>query len=71
MAPRREPRSGREFAPPSLAVLELAARSRCSAYDCELVAVARDLGVPLVTSDLRILADLPELAVALADTWRR
>lgn len=57
---------GREFAPPSLAVLELAAQSRCSAYDCEFVAVASDLGVPLVTSDRRVLADFPDLAVALA-----
>ena len=54
---------GNEYATKSGAVLELTARSTCSAYDCEFVALARDLQVPLVTNDRRILADFPETAV--------
>lgn len=37
-------------------VLALASSSRCSAYDCEFVAAARKLGVPLVTEDQKILS---------------
>jgi len=45
-------------------VLELAVRSRCTAYDCEFVALAKQLGVPLVTSDRQVLAAFPETAVS-------
>ena len=44
-------------------VLELAATSGCSAYDAEFVALARDLRVPLVTTDKELLAKFPETAV--------
>jgi predicted nucleic acid-binding protein len=40
-------------------VLALASSSRCSAYDCEFVAAAQQLGVPLVTEDQKILAAFP------------
>ena len=40
-------------------VLALASSSRCSAYDCEFVAAAQQLGVPLVTEDQMILAAFP------------
>ena len=36
-------------------VLQLANRSRCSAYDCEFVVAAQQLGVPLVTEDRAVL----------------
>jgi predicted nucleic acid-binding protein len=45
-------------------VLELALRSGCTAYDCEFVAVAKDLEATLVTSDRQVLAAFPETAVS-------
>jgi predicted nucleic acid-binding protein len=46
-------------------VLQLATSSRCSAYDCEFVAAAPQLGVPLATEDRAILAAFPHLARSL------
>jgi predicted nucleic acid-binding protein len=45
-------------------VLELALRSGCTAYDCEFVAVAKELEATLVTSDRQVLAAFPETAVS-------
>ncbi len=45
----------REFSIASPEVLRLAAESGCTAYDCEFVAVARHLAVPLVTLDQQLL----------------
>ncbi|MGH7719073.1 MAG: type II toxin-antitoxin system VapC family toxin [Gemmatimonadaceae bacterium] len=55
--------AGREYAVDSGDVLTLAAQSGRSAYDCEFVAVARALGVPLITSDGQLAGSFPELAV--------
>ena len=57
---------GCEVQPVSHRVLSLAAASACSAYDCESVALAQDLGVPLVTADRKILEQFPAVAVPLA-----
>ena len=46
-------------------VLHLATSSGCSAYDCEFVAAAQLLGVPLVTEDRAILTAFPDLARSL------
>jgi len=53
---------GREYAVVSTDVLRLASSSQCSAYDCEFVALAQDLGVGLVTVDSQVLAAFPALA---------
>ena len=59
---------GAEYEVSSLQVLNLAASSSCSAYDCEFVALAIDLKVPLVTVDKQTLAQFPRVAVRL-DTF--
>ena len=48
-------------------VLELAAATRLSAYDCEFVALAHSLAVPLVTGDREILKAFPDIAVTIED----
>lgn len=57
--------AGREYEISSLQVLKLAFDSSCSAYDCEFVALALELAVPLVTVDRQILAQFPAIAMAL------
>jgi predicted nucleic acid-binding protein len=42
--------------------MQLASTNRCSAYDCEFVALARYLGVPLVTEDRQLLEGFPGIA---------
>lgn len=54
-----------EYGLDSGSVLDLVAASTCTAYDCEFVALALRLGVPLVTCDQQILRDFPEVAVDL------
>ena len=49
---------------PPATCLELAKRSRCTAYDCEFVALAKRLGTGLVTSDRQVLSAFPETAVS-------
>lgn len=56
--------TGHEYSVVSRQVLELAHRSGCSAYDCEFVALAQDLEVPLVTNDRQILKAFPTIAVS-------
>lgn len=54
-----------EFAVSSDAVLQLVARSNCTAYDCEFVALAHAERVQLVTADRQILHEFPEVAISL------
>lgn len=58
---------GREGEVDSHDVLALAARSKCSTYDCEYVALANALGVPLVTTDRAMLKAFPKLAMTPAE----
>ncbi len=48
-------------------VLRLAEESGCSAYDCEFVALAMELGIPLVTADNRLAKTFGPTAVRLSE----
>lgn len=58
---------GREGDADSQDVLDLASRSTCTTYDCEYVALARALDVPLVTTDRAVLKAFPTRAMTPAD----
>lgn len=58
---------GGEYEVDSFEVLRLAQASECSAYDCEFIALAKRLAVPLVTSDKKVLRAFPNIALALED----
>lgn len=49
----------------SLQVLSLSHSSGCSAYDCEFVNLAKDLGISLITEDKKMLKNFPESAVSM------
>ena len=55
---------GREWLVRSERVLELAASSGCTAYECEFVAVAEEARVPLVTDDHDLLNAFPDVAIS-------
>lgn len=57
--------SGREYMVPSGLVLRKIDASKCSAYDCEYVALAEDLNVTLITCDRQVLREFPSLAMGL------
>lgn len=59
---------GREYTVASDHVLSLVRKSKCSAYDCEFVALAEDLETTLVTTDKQILKAFPSIAVSI-DQW--
>lgn len=58
---------GREVAPSSEMILDLIAKSDCSAYDCEFIALAMQLDIPLVTADKQLLGQFPGSAKSLED----
>jgi predicted nucleic acid-binding protein len=58
--------AGAEHEVDSRRVLELVRDSDCSAYDCEFVALAKTLGVKLVTMDAKLLKAFPKHAVSLS-----
>jgi predicted nucleic acid-binding protein len=57
--------AGNEFKLESKAILQLVAQSRCSAYDCEFVALAQQLECVLYTLDTKVLNAFPETAKSL------
>ena len=56
---------GAEYEVDSYQVMELVRDSTCSAYDCEFVALAKKLGVKLVTMDGKLLRSFQDIAVPL------
>ncbi len=51
-----------EYEISSAHIMQLVKSSQCSAYDCEFVALAQYLDVPLITTDKKILREFPEIA---------
>ena len=47
----------------SAVVMDLVAASTCSAYDCEFVALAMSMGVPLVTEDAQVIREFAKVAI--------
>jgi predicted nucleic acid-binding protein len=57
--------AGAEYEVDSRSVMMLVKDSDCSAYDCEFVALARQLGTSLVTMDSKLQREFPQIARAL------
>lgn len=58
--------AGAEHEVTSRSVLELVRDSDCTAYDCEFVALAKALGVRLVTADKKLVRAFPAVAMGLS-----
>jgi predicted nucleic acid-binding protein len=56
-----------EREPDAVSVLRTALRDGITAYDAQFVCVAEELGLDLVTSDGKLLAARPDLAVSLEE----
>ena len=56
-----------EYHVTSTSVLTLTSQSKCSAYDCEFIALARSLDKQLVTVDKKIIREFPENCVSLKE----
>jgi predicted nucleic acid-binding protein len=56
-----------EFDVSSAQVLALVANSNCSSYDCEFIALAQYLNIPLVTQDKKVLREFSPIAISIAD----
>jgi predicted nucleic acid-binding protein len=56
---------GEEYQVDSWRIIKLIDSSKCSAYDCEFVALAQSLNVPLITSDKQIINEFPETAISI------
>jgi predicted nucleic acid-binding protein len=57
--------AGNEFVVSTDVVMRLIADSRCSAHDCEFVALAEEQRVSLLTVDRQVLRDFPKIAISL------
>ena len=61
----------KEFTVPTEPILQLVLGSDCNAFECEYVALAADLDVPLVTTNEKILRAFPKIAISLAEFARK
>ena len=57
--------SSGSYRPEPEQVLTLSAQSGCTTYDCEYVALAKKLEIPLVTADKQLLRAFPSVAVSI------
>jgi predicted nucleic acid-binding protein len=56
---------GREYEVSSYVVLRISSESKCPASDCEFIAAANDLKVPLITVDKQLPREFPAMASSL------
>ncbi len=54
-----------EYEVTSAHIMQLVKSSNCSSYDCEFIALAQHLDVPLVTTDKKILREFPNITKSL------
>lgn len=59
-----------EYTASSMDVSTLAARSGCSAHDCEFVSLAKSLNINLITGDQKLVQTFPEWAMTVEDYLR-
>lgn len=57
----------RQVLPSSEKILDLISQNDCTAYDCEFIALAQQLGVLLVTADKQLLNRFPDSAISLEE----
>lgn len=57
--------NGNEYSVSSHDVIDLIKSSTCSAYDCEFVCLAKELGVPLITGDKKILTEFSKYSISI------
>ncbi len=50
-----------EYEISSAHIMQLVQSSQCSAYDCEFIALAQYLDIPLITADKKVLREFPEI----------
>jgi predicted nucleic acid-binding protein len=62
--------TGNEFVVSDLAVLQLVANSRCSAYDCEFIALAKEQQTILVTEDRELRREFSAIAMSMDEFLR-
>jgi predicted nucleic acid-binding protein len=60
----------RQVIPSNEEILELVKNSNCTAYDCEFIALAKQLSIKLVTADKQLLQQFPEYATSLEEFVR-
>jgi predicted nucleic acid-binding protein len=65
MAETEDALTGREHLVPSARVFEIVGETRLSAYDCEFVALALVLSVPLVTADRAVRKAFPDRTLTM------
>ncbi|MFM2344121.1 MAG: hypothetical protein RLZZ210_731 [Pseudomonadota bacterium] len=58
---------GKEYEVDSYSVLELVKNSTCSSYDCEFIALAKNLNTKLITMDKKLLSEFRNFAVSLEE----
>ena len=57
----------KDISPSNDLILLLSANSTSSAYDCEFVALAQEIGCKLITADKQIVRNFPETAISLEE----